>query len=228
MIKILKGQGLRFLNREGSFTVELALVFPIVMLGIVATIYILLFLYQYVFLQALVNKTASRGATEYGSILLAADVEENYLLLEKGREEIEEGSGGLYWQLTVFDNTDYRKQVLEGYIRQGLSTRQLLMPLKENIDVKLYDYIVYKKLRVRIVSEYQLPVLYVNRLLKIGNSFAITAEAEAVLKDSADLIRNTDYIYNLMDSFEGTSSIKNSYLKTIETWRRGLEDFFKE
>lgn len=224
---IFKGQRFKFHSREGSFTVELALVFPVVMLGIVATIYILLILYQYVYIQAIANKTASRGAAEYGNLLLTGELEKNYLLLEKGRDEIS-GRESLYWQLPMLDNTDFKEEVLEGYLRGSLKTKQLLRPLEESVEIRLVDYIVYKKLEVKIVSEYQLPVVYVNKLLEIGNSFAITAEAEAPLMDPAGLIRNTDYIYEMMDNFEATSSIKNSYLKSIDAWKRGMEDFFKE
>lgn len=223
----LNGQVFKFHSREGSFTVELALVFPVVMLGIAATIYILLLLYQFVFIQALANKAAFRGAAEYGNLLATASLEESYLLLEQGRKESGD-SGILYWQLPMAGNSALKEEILESYLRESLKTKQLLRPLEETVEVRLKDYIVYKRLEVKIVSEYQLPVLFVNKLLMMGDSFTVEAEAVASLIDPPGLIRSTDYMYELMDSFEATSSIKNSYLKAVGAWRRGMEDFFKE
>ena len=200
---------------NGSFTVELALIFPVIIAGIVATLYILILLYQFAYLQTLANKVAYFAAAEYDKLSLQ-------ILEERGTSA--KGVSSLYWQLGIFDDTKGKEAIIESYVMEKLYRPQLLKPQTQKVESSVYNYILYKKLRVRIINDYQLPVLYVNNLLRIKNSFSIVAEGEAVIKDNAEFLRNTDYIIELMDSFEVTSKIKDSYKKTLESWRKSVSE----
>ncbi len=211
-------------DRRGSFTVELALVFPVVMVGIVATLYIVLLLYQYAFLQSLVNRTAYRAAAEYSALGSMGGLGEDFKLLNGERGATV--NKGLYWQLGLFDDTDGKEGIIEAYAREGLRGYQPLKLHNSTVEASVRNYIVYKNLEVKIVAEYRLPVLYVNNALGINTSFKIVAEGEAMIKDNTEIIRNTDYLIDLMDRTEVTSDIKSSYTKMLETWSRGVNDIF--
>ena len=221
-MKIRRGIKLIALARgsNGSFTVELALILPVVISGIVATLYIIMLLYQYVYLQTLANKVAYFAAAEYNLLSLQ-------LLREESSSSPEVG-GGLYWQLGISDDTKGKETIIEKYVKEKLDRPQLLRSQAQRVETSVLNYVLYKKLSVTIINEYQLPVFYVNNLLGLNNSFSIIAEGEAVIKDNAEFLRNTDYIIELMDSFEVTSRIKDSYVKTLETWRKGVEEVLEK
>lgn len=216
-------------NNGGSFTVELALIFPVVIFGIVVTLYVLLILYQYAFLQALANKAAFRAAAEYGSFSVVGNHhEKNQQILEVGSETAIVAGQSLYWQLGIFDNTEVKKQLIEVFIKERINNYQLLKPQEEMLNVKIYDYIIYKKLRVQIISEYKLPVVTINNIFGFKNTITLRVEGEAVIKDCPELIRNADFLLNLMDRIDGTADIKESYFKMLETWRNNISNVLKE
>ncbi len=221
-----RGKGLIDSDRRGSFTVELALVFPVVMIGIVATLYIILLLYQYAFLQALANRTAYRAAAEYAAIGSIGGMEEDFKLLNGERGAVV--NKGLYWQLGIFDDNEGKERIIEAYAKEGFKGYQPLKLHNSSVEASVSNYILYKNLKIRIVAEYRLPVFYVNNALGLKSSFQIIAEGEAMIKDNAEIIRNTDYLIELMDRTEVTSSLKNSYTRMLETWSRGVNDILNE
>lgn len=204
---------LRFLNwrsDRGSFTVEAALVFSAVFLCILVLIYMCLLMYQQVYIQALADRAVQRGAAVWNN------PEKD---IEMGRvRKSDLSAGGLYWRF-IDAKEEEKLDRLEKYIEDRLSTYGILNNVNQNpIHVKMKNYVLYKKLEVNIENKYKIPIGNLLKVFGLEEYFVVNVNAQAVISEPVEFIRNTDFILDIEKELEE----KNPKLKELGDNARGI------
>ncbi|MGE5328765.1 MAG: hypothetical protein ACM3KR_04570 [Deltaproteobacteria bacterium] len=110
--------------------------------------------------------------------------------------------GGLYWQLIDFQNEEKGQKVKE-YILARLAQHKLIMPAENpDVSVKSQSFFGQSKLVVHIERKFKIPP---GRLLKVFGMtpyYTISVNAEAVIDQPAEFIRNTDMVLDIEKDFE--------------------------
>ncbi|SCY84459.1 TadE/TadG family type IV pilus assembly protein [Alkaliphilus peptidifermentans] len=221
-------------NKRGSMTVELALLLPLILYLILSIVYILLLLYQYAYLQASLNSIVADGATAWGKIKTSSspsnsmNKEEINQLLRAGYIEKKYLNSHLYWRFGIFDDKLEKKEFIKEYVLEALDGHQLLKAKDKIVDVEFKDYFVYKKLIVNISYTYETPIYLPKSLFKLNNGYKINLQAESVLIDAPETIRNTDFVLDLMDSYETTSIVKEKYFNLINDASNKIREFINQ
>jgi hypothetical protein len=194
----MKKTTIKVYNR-GSFTVEAALIFPMIFLIIAALIFLCMMLYQQVYMKAAIDYAANRGAAIWSNPLKGID--------DGAVNKKDLGKGGLYWQIYDFHKED-KKSSLKAYLK-GTSTKSsyinkynIINPSSQDISVDLEDFIVYKKLEITAVSKYKMPFGGILKLFGSDGYYTIKSEANAVLNEPVEFIRNTDFILDVERELE--------------------------
>jgi len=187
-----------FKNR-GSITVEASLVFPLVVLIVFGVMYISMLLYQQSYAQAVADSAACYGAAAFNNS--GRDIETCGLLQKDLSRD------GIYWRL--YDSKKRQKQdKTGGYVDRHLDEYNILNGI-QSVDVEIQDMVVYKKLRVNIECRHRIPIGRLLKLVGMSEYYTIHTEAEAVLNDQAEFIRNTDFIIDLEKELEnGNPEVK--------------------
>lgn len=187
---------------------EAAIVMPVVIFSLIAIFYMSMLLYQQVYIQRIADEAAERGSAL------------NYDFTEEG----------LYSELYDTNSKNKTERVYK-YIDSNLYTKNLMIAVEHKTDVEIKDYIVYKKIVVKIESTYNIPAGRILSIFGIGDSITLKAQSESVVDNPVQLIRNTDLIIDIISELEekypwirdvsekigGTfSEIKNSIDKYFE------------
>ncbi len=178
-------QSNRLSEQRGSFTVEASIIFPFIIICIVTLIYLGMLLYQQTYLQALADNAVIRGS------MIWDNLNKDMYIGRVTKHTLSES--GLYWRMIDGNKEDKIKKI-ESYIENHLNAFSLLETSDYSIKVEINDWVVHKKLKVSITNSYKIPVKQFLRMFGMGENFTITVMSEAIVDDSAELIRNSDFI----------------------------------
>lgn len=230
----------RSTGEPGSLTVEASLIFPIITLAIVAVIYICILLYQHAHLNSIADNVAERGAACWSNISkmrTSSDIHGLETGELQGSEELLDTD--LYWRIFRTKERDKIKilktyaldklksnNILEGEISE-ISTSDMENN-RDNIDIWLKDYIIYKELNVVINNSYKIPLGDNLRIFGLGDTYNIKVHSKAVVNDPMEFIRNADFITDTLKEYEETERILDSFKKTMDKINENIEKFFQE
>jgi hypothetical protein len=193
-------------RNKGSITVEASIIVPIIILSISAVVYMGLLLYQRVLIQSAAEMAAEAGAAAWASGVS-----------EIGTGKLAEDSFNrikLYRRLYDSDS-ETRLECIESYAMSMASRNELLRPTETTAEAVVKDYAVCRKLELRIVKYYSLPL---GNILKIfgGSGFIeINVKATSSIDEPVELVRTTDFILDLEKKLENNNpGIKNLGEKT--------------
>ncbi len=223
--------GLRPINKErtssqGSMTIELAIIFPVIIYALITVFYLLLVLYQYAAIQALVDRTAMNSGLAWAKLNGVGDPEG---LLHEGEISINEVKDSLYWRLGIFDNGDAKAELITQYLQEELENYQLLTPKEGVVNVKLNNYLLYQKITIQVKLRYQSPFPFINLMMgKKEADYQLIVRSEARVKDSSEMIRNIDLASDLLEEFEVTANLKHKYFDAINQTKQKVYDFFNK
>jgi len=198
----------------GSITVEAAIVVPVVILSIAALIYIAILMYQQAYIQSLASRSAEMGAASWNNTL--KDFETGKI----DKENLDKA--GLYWRMLDTGKQSKMSKVLD-YINSKIED-SIVYPGSRKVDVKLNDYIVYKKLIVTIECTCKIPFGEFLKLFGIKKDYTIRAQSEVAISDPAEFIRNTDFILDTGREIE----LKYPQIKNIGDKSREVIENVKE
>lgn len=197
-------------NKKGIYTIETALVFLVSFTVVLMLIAVSQILYEQVRINAIAQDAAERGALVY-----TVESKDMYT----GR--IGEGNfdnENVYWRLfDVGTEQNERKQKIKKYINTKLNAYKLNKNTytDDNINIKFTNYFLYKRISVEIKVEYNVPFGGLLALI-IDNPYQLNAYAEASVSDTAEMIRNTDFIMDILDSNETISNAIDKYQNNID------------
>lgn len=204
-------------NEKGSLVVEAAIVFPIVILAVFLVMYICYALYLQTHLQSIANETAEMGSSSWGSTL---EFRESF----KGDVSVDNiKNQGLYWRISDA-NEDIKCDIMEAYIYKKLVKSKKIIKDKNkpmeatktnkdiHIEVDLKNYIIYKKVIVNVEKTITTPFDQVKNLFGLKKGLTLNVQAESVIDDPTELIRNTDFATDMFEEVGGSeksNDIKN-------------------
>ncbi|OUQ55117.1 hypothetical protein B5E58_12820 [Tyzzerella sp. An114] len=197
-------------NKKGIYTIETALVFLVSFTVVLMLIAVSQILYEQVRINAIAQDAAERGALVY-----TVESKDMYT----GR--IGEGNfdnENVYWRLfDVGTEQNERKEKIKKYINTKLNAYKLNKNTytDDNINIKFTNYFLYKRISVEIKVEYNVPFGGLLALI-IDNPYQLNAYAEASVSDTAEMIRNTDFIMDILDSNETISNAIDKYQNNID------------
>lgn len=189
-------------REEGYFTVEVTLVFTVILFAIMLIIFVGVVLYQQVNLQSVVDKTASRGAIMYSSGTLNMDTE---------IKDFKECNPYRY-----FFNGSYKNQAqekIEENLVQNIGFYNVYKSQNENTKVEIKDNIISRKITVSASKEYKFPIISAANTFGVKSPFNIEVSAESEVNDPAEFIRNTDLC---TDAIKATPSGQKFITKASE------------
>lgn len=181
-------------KEEGYLTVELTIVFSTIFFVLMILLFLGMVLYQHVNLQSLAVRTSERGAFIYAT----------------GSENMESG----VIQLGDFKNRDpYRyvvgwasgektkyEEIMNQYVAGNIGKRNVLKSTDDDAEysVKVKDYVVSQKVRVKIHVDYNMPTDAIAKMFGLEGMFEIDTDAVSTVVDNAEFIRNTDICVDLI------------------------------
>ncbi len=218
-----KKQQITWKNR-GSMTVELALIFPFIIVTILVAIHILIILYQYATLQSLVNHTGEEAAKVWGKIQSHQDITQ---LMKTGQVELKDLKTPLYWRLTLLDNTTIKEKKVEDYLKTRLKEKSILGLKESKVSVQYKDYIIHKEITVEVSVKYKIPIPFVREVIDFKDGYTAKVTSKSRVKDSAELIRNVDFVLDTMNDFEITKNLKTQYNELLVLVKEKISDYFQ-
>lgn len=197
-----------FKSTKGSFSIEGAIIFPFVLLVTLGILYITFMFYFKASTQALTDHTVGRGIKVWDNL----------------NKDINTGKNiDGYWD-DFGNNRESREEKFNTWLVSKASGVPLLQKIDMDIDIKLKNYLVYRKLKAEISAYFKIP-------FRISNDeyIKIKSSSGAILINPVDFIRNTDFITEaaaeLEQKHKSFSDLKNRLRDIIKEITLGIERF---
>jgi hypothetical protein len=182
----------RFCCARGSITVEAAIIVPLVFLCVLGILYVGILIYHSSCVHSVASSTAQRGASIWDN---ACDE------LESGKNDMNLPAKGLYRRI-LGGNYEEEKALMKEYINSELDQKGFLEEVMRDIDIRLSNNLVYRKLSIKVTCSYRNPAADFLGIFGVNDIFSIKAEYEALLNDAPEFIRNTDFICDIEKEME--------------------------
>ena len=181
-------------------TIEAAILVPVVIICLILLVYICVLLYQQAYIKSLANAAAERGAAVW------ANPSKDMYVEFVDRDALD--NTPLYWRVGELFSSKAKQSKYDKvnkFVTGSISKYSLFYKNKDGINLKytdsnmnvkceLTDYVIYKKLKVSIEEEYNLPITNVFKSFGIDLEFKISASSESVVNDPVEFVRNTDFV----------------------------------
>lgn len=173
-------------DRSGMVTIEATIVFPALFFSLILILFMGLVLYQEVNLQSLAVRASERGAVVYGS-----------------------RTGNMTTSIKTLDDFKYRdpyrnvpflntlsdgsyRGLIEQYVGSYIGDNNVLEGENPGHSVEIENYIIAKRVKVRISNGYQIPVESIGKMFGHEGPFEVNTAAVSAVTDSPDFVRNVD------------------------------------
>lgn len=206
-IKIAMYKYKKDLYKRGSITVEASIILPLIILAITAIMYMSLLWFQNTCIKMVADMAVERGAESWRN--MSVDISTGKV----NKTSTDENK--LYWRI-VDSKKEYKIKKIEEYIEKELTKRRLLQPQHEVIDVEVRDCVIYKKLSVYIENSYAIPAAGLFRTFGLSDTYVVRTQSEAVIDDTTELIRNTDFVIDIKRELENKYPEFEKFTKQIQ------------
>ncbi|MEN8908263.1 MAG: pilus assembly protein TadE [Clostridiales bacterium] len=193
----------KILDKEGSMTIEMTIVFPIIMFIIIVFVYAILFLYQTANAQSVANKTAQHGTSAWNL------VDRDMYIGKVYQEDFKDNDP--YGRILSIGESD-RIEKIKTYAYTILGQYNVLAKnnkdgkinkTKGAVEVEIANNIVTKKISVTIRQPTKIPIGGILKMFGVNqNTFAAKGYAEATINDPSEFIRNTDFTADMVKKTE--------------------------
>lgn len=185
---------------SGAVTVEYAVVFPVVIICIMLLIYIGMLYYQQCLIQSVVSRNVRSMALLWGYDPEKVDINEGVT------DKYAYVNESLYWQL--FTDVNSRKEKTVRSVQDELTGKSVIRPPEGfDIEVKYTDFLIYKKVGIRVRATYPLPFANLFRLAGSSGCIRIDAYSETLINDPRDFMENIDYILQIYEESGASEKI---------------------
>lgn len=180
-----------FYDKKGSFTVETSIVFSTVFLMILVLVYSIIFMYQYIVLQSVLNEAANRGAFYY---VKQFDSQLTWPCVSN-----------LYWRIYDTSSPD-KKGRIEAYIRSSLETS--VIKNMNTVKTEISSSLLIKQLKIAVEEKYMFPVGSLLTVFGFSPEITLRAETSSPFEDNAEFLRSLDTV----------TDIKNCLVNSDNKW----------
>jgi hypothetical protein len=193
---------------RGSTTVEAAIIYPLVIMVLLALVFFIVGLYRQVDILTVVNLAAEEGALQIQSGISAGASSKVPLYTLPSANELK-----------------------ESLKKQGLADTPLLTKggYLNDSSVVLENKFFYKKIIVSVEKSYATGVSFIDSILgSAEDGFTVYVKNESVVLDPAEFIRNVDMAADMTDKIPGMSGFKQKYNGLLEKIKNNITSFFSE
>jgi len=182
---------------KGSMTLETSIIFCAVFFCMIAVIYICLLIYHQTCNEALAERTSQKAASTWNNLY------EDMFIKKLTTQELSENQ--LYDGLADAENEKKKLKTVK-FIAFYHDPYKVLKSNDSEIETEVRNFIVYKKIKVRINEHYKVPAGKIFNIVGLNNLFGFSAESQSVVSKPAEFIGNTDFL------IETGSEIDRKYL----------------
>ena len=181
----------RICSEDGKFTLEAAIIMPVIIAITVLLTYMGTILYQYCLVSSVVDYAAKRVSEIWDNWPAGSGGGNSSGLFSDSGYAVAKDLP-LYRRLAAYDS-DRKEEESAGFILSEIEKRGLFKKSNASVTVRMTDCILYRKVTATAEVTYETPV----------RKFTVVASSESIIKDPAELIRNTDFVFNLKKEIEG-------------------------
>ncbi|SHK19558.1 TadE-like protein [Clostridium cavendishii DSM 21758] len=198
-------------SKKGSMTVEMAFIFPIVLVFIIFICFIAAMLYNRTVGVALVNKNLDK-ATIYWS---------------KTNIDFKTGaytSGGN----ALYDfESNKKKATVGGYIKSDIGNCLLANGVKITPELDTSNYIIYRKLKAKVTIDYGVPFGGLFKIIGITKPIKDEVYVESVINNPVEFTRNIDVMVDVWEDVKFRNDIKlgDNFTAFTNKMNKLLNDF---
>lgn len=183
---------------EGSYTVEMACVFPIVLYIILSLIYMTFYMHDKVKVQSVVD-----SAVIYGSELVKHERTEGGIYVDY--ENLD--NRGIYF--SVIGNIEHEKNMLHNYVKEKLNRGLIIGEVGD-----IYIDLSKKDVEIRIKVYMNIGILRVKEFF-IGSGTNITIVGKGRVHYPAEYVRRFDAMEEVVDNIESYDNLIKKLQKQL-------------
>ncbi len=211
-----------FSGSKGSVTIEASIVVPVVFLSVIAVLYMGVLMYHKAFICSVTSSAAERAALLWGK---------HYDDFESGSGDTGKISSDNLYSRFFEDNLDDRKYSIREYIFSELDRCGFLKEIEREADIQLINYVVYRKIKIKVICSYKNPTAGFLKIFGVRDTFTVVSRREAILNDTPEFIRNTDFLCDVEKEIENkypeikniTDKIRNGFYDI----KKNVDDIFR-
>lgn len=203
-------------KENGSATVEMSFVFPVILFVIVIMMFFGMFMYEKVAAQSIMDDVLSRAAANWATA-------EDGIYTEKSTTD-DFSVWKVYSRIIDMNDGDKKANVKSEALRR-LKIVCLFSDNFEDDDVTLdsTNVIIYKSLELTVDRTYTLPFAGFLRGLGVSPELHYKLTSTAVVQDAPELIRTIDIAADLLEK----TALGDAYKKFQDAMSK-VSDFFKD
>lgn len=209
-------------QNDGYLTIELTLVFQVLFFSLMLILFMGMVLYQEVKLQSLAVRASERGSVVYSSRVRDMSSTEKTLEDFKVRDPyrnvpfMDIGKKGEYVSL------------VNKYVAEKIGTGDIISGENKNAGAytEVEDYLIEKRIKVTIRSDYTLPVSSIPAMFGYEGPFGVNTTAVSAVVDSPDFVRNVDIVTDIAKQTKLFDTLEGGYGKITEAIQK-MTDLIK-
>jgi hypothetical protein len=186
-------------NQNGYMTVEVVLVFTLVLFSIMLIIYLGIALYQQVALQSSAQIISSQGATMYASGSSELTTAQRPLISYHNQNPY----------VNFLDGS--KKASAEAAIKSAIATaanqNEVYKGSNNSTDAKITRQFISQKVIVNATRDYTMPIVSVAQTFGLNSPFKVNATASAPITNPVEVIRTTDICVDALMYFDVTNTV---------------------
>lgn len=188
---------------KGSFTVEAALVFPIILFVIISLIYIGFYMHDKVYIKAVIDQAAMKEG-----MFVKHESE-----FSNGKIAFEEINKRNIFD-SLFGDLSSQKNVLESYLDIKLSRGMFIGVIKE-----IETEVTHSVIEIRVNVDMDIPFSLVREYFT-GKSTDISVSSKVPIHNPAEYARLIEVVYDTSSNVKGFDQIKEKLREFIEFFNK--------
>ena len=195
--------------QDGYLTIETTMVFSVLFFSLSLILFVGMVMYQNVNLQSIAVQASERGSVVYSSrvadMTTGVKTLDDFLIRDPYRN-VPFMDGG--------SKEDYAS-IINTYINGRMGRRDIIRgEVKNSGDyVEVEDYLIEKRIKVNIRSDYQMPVNSIAEMFGRKGPFTVDTTAVSAVIDSPDFVRNVDLAMDVIRQTDVFDGAQNGYQK---------------
>ena len=195
--------------QDGYLTIETTMVFSVLFFSLILILFVGMVMYQNVNLQSIAVQASERGSVVYSSrvadMTTGVKTLDDFLIRDPYRN-VPFMDGG--------SKEDYAS-IINTYINGRMGRRDIIRgEVKNSGDyVEVEDYLIEKRIKVNIRSDYQMPVNSIAEMFGRKGPFTVDTTAVSAVIDTPDFVRNVDVAMDVIRQTDVFDGAQNGYQK---------------
>jgi hypothetical protein len=184
-------------NDDGYLTIEVTIVFSVILFSLLLILFVGIVLYQEVQLQSAAERTAGRGALMYASGLKD---------METGMKTSEDYRNSNPYRYLFGNGKDAAVGRMKVYMGEKIGLHNLYTGDGATSEADITGWLIAQKASAKAANQYHMPILAVAETFGVS-TIKIDAEAVAAVTDTPEFIRTADFILDEVNRFKAARDV---------------------